>query len=1145
MLNKKKDKIVHDINIEQTGNGNIATVVLDENGIVKEFANEISFQHYVSNAIIPTPIYKNKFSYRNPKIAFHGRTNEKFLFDEFMNNERSVLLWSITGDGGIGKSKFALYLAALYKKNGWDTVWLDINDTIKICRKYSDYSLVKPCLFIFDYAGSFVDEIAQFVNLIRKSKQTGKIRILLIERAAYKKNESNIDSWYSRLKYKSDDVEEIEYNPTSLNLKEHPLQYSVYSNILSDFSEKELKEFQKREIIAYVKDISLSSIADNGKVEQNLRCLFLLFAADAYLDNHDLSHWKAIDLIKRCLDHSEKIIEQKYSKKISTNGKIILAFSTAFGGVDFETSNIEILNDYIDLLKNELDFHMDTRPMKEFLKDLCEKETDDLFVSPLVPDIIGEVLFVKVFYNLSSSQRKKWLTALLSQNYFYSFLERCISDWFELSEVQFLIEQLLNTISNEDDAYSFINTFVNASSVMNTSTDILCLASKIEPIVDKYATNRLYGRYIGFLINAVHESEEMDILSEDLKKIFDEIEEIESPELAIQYAQLLVNISAKDNDCIFQIVNELYKLLEKYNSSDIADVYVNSLLNWSSVAKKSEDIDEIIDKLLCVSHKNEEIELAYAKILYNATAIKIDVETKKNYIERIKEIIKSNSSVEIKCFYVSAIANIVIDLPIDEIDVYVKIAKSIVESNQTDEIIEQMILTLINKAEKDISIEEMSEDLVYAKSILSNHKTLNTVLRYSQLLLNATVFDFSADFIEEMSNEVYNFLDEFDTQDIAHEYMSMLVNEALKLDSYDSIQPLVEKAKKVLDEKYNSIEFVSKYCSILVNQSSKTADRHLIKNILDDLQDKLNEWKCDEIAKLYLKAVANSLSVINLMDIYPEIMYNADKIVLEYDSENVATEYSCVLQNKILYMNTISEENELAEKILNLHNKYNSRNILLSYITTLANSTIDTNDKSEQLKILKKIEYTFDCNNDLDIAVQYAKALFNYIENLDDESEGLDVLSKFQDKLIDKYTESIEIYKQYGSSLVVYANMVEGEKLIAIVNELKGLFERYKEMEFAEYYSAGLAFAIFDVDSKEEKVKFINELRNDIYPKYKSEKVAVCISTAMVALSKSTSKYSEMKDILKEIRSYYKTYHSKVIKNCLYSALKNIFRIYK
>ena len=100
-------------------------------------------------------------------------------------------------------------------------------------------------------------------------------------------------------------------------------------------------------------------------------------------------------------------------------------------------------------------------------------------------------------------------------------------------------------------------------------------------------------------------------------------------------------------------------------------------------------------------------------------------------------------------------------------------------------------------------------------------------------------------------------------------------------------------------------------------------------------------------------------------------------------------------------------------------------------------------------------------------------------------------------------------------------------------------------MEFAEYYSAGLAVAIFDVDSKKEKVDYVNELRNDIYPKYKSEKIAVCISTAMVALSKCASKYSEIKDILKEIRCYYKTYQSKVIKNCFYSALKNVFRIYK
>lgn len=112
------------------------------------------------------------------------------------------------------------------------------------------------------------------------------------------------------------------------------------------------------------------------------------------------------------------------------------------------------------------------------------------------------------------------------------------------------------------------------------------------------------------------------------------------------------------------------------------------------------------------------------------------------------------------------------------------------------------------------------------------------------------------------------------------------------------------------------------------------------------------------------------------------------------------------------------------------------------------------------------------------------------------------------------------------------------------MNELKGLFEKYKRVEFVENYSAGLAVAVFDVDSKKEKVDFVNKLRNDIISKYKSEKIAVCVSTAMVALSESVSKYSEIKDILKEIISYYKIYHSKAIKNCFYSVLKNIFRIY-
>lgn len=1145
MSDKEKDKVMYDVTIDQNGNGNSATVIVDKEGIVKKLVYENNFQYYVDNAIIPMAIHKNKFSYRNPKIEFHGRTNEKNLFDEFMNDNKIILLWSLTGDGGIGKSKFALYLSNHYQTIGWNIVWLDINDTRKACEKYSNYFLSKPCLFVFDYAGSFVDEIAQFVNLICKSEQTEKIRILLIERAAYKKNESNIDSWYSRLKYKNDIVEEIEYKPIPLDLKKHPLKYSEYSNILSDFSDKKLKEFQKKEIISHVKKISLSSTADNGKTEENMRCLFLLFATDAYLDNQDLTHWKAIDLIKRSLDHSERIIEQKYSREISINGKVILAFATAFGGIDFETFNNDILNEYVDFIKTKLNFHIDTRQTKEFLKDLCEKDTDDLFVNPLVPDIIGEVLFIKVFYNLSSSQRDMWLTVLLDQNYFYSFLERCISDWFELFEVQFLIDQLINTISNEEDAYFLINIFVNASSIMNKSEDIFDLATKVEPIVHKYATISLYERYIGFLINAVHECEAIDILPEDLKEIYDEIQKSNSFEIATQNARLLVNMSAKNDDCILQIEKELYNILQEYNSSEIAEKYVNVLLNWSSIAKSSQDIDEIVEKLFHQIHRNTEIELAHTKILHNATAINIDVKDKKRYIDDIKRIIQNNSSIEIQCLLISSIANIIIDLPTDEIDEYIEIAKSIVQRNPTDEIVEQMLLCLFNKAEKDISIKDISNDLVYAKSILCNHETNNTVLRYSQLLSNASTFDFSADYIKNLSNELYAFLDEFDTQDIAYEYISMLVNEALKLDSYDSIQPLVENAKKILDEKYNSIEFVSKYCSILVNQSSKSSDEYLIKKILDDLYSKLDEWKCDEIAKLYLKAVTNGLSVINMMDVFPEIIDNADKIASEYDSESVIIEYSYVLQNKTLHMNTVNEENELAKKILSLYEKHNSSKILLSYITTLANSTVDMSNKNEQLKTLIKIEDVFDSNNNLDIALQYAKTLFNYIENTSKESDALEVICKFEDKLINKYSESIEIYKQYARSLVVYANMIENNELFITLNKLKGLFEEYREIDFAEYYSAVLALAVIDAKSKKEKVNFVDELRNDVYSKYQSDKIALCISASLVDLSKRTARYSEIKDILKEIKYYHNIYHLKGIKRCYYSVLKNIFRIRK
>jgi tetratricopeptide (TPR) repeat protein len=95
-------------------------------------------------------------------------------------------------------------------------------------------------------------------------------------------------------------------------------------------------------------------------------------------------------------------------------------------------------------------FPDDRYGINRFFGKLSEEEKADT-VSALKPDLIGEFLFLHAWLNLTSS-RKKWLSALLVQEYSRVFLARCLADWEEKSAA------LCNMLSEKgNDAEQRIN----------------------------------------------------------------------------------------------------------------------------------------------------------------------------------------------------------------------------------------------------------------------------------------------------------------------------------------------------------------------------------------------------------------------------------------------------------------------------------------------------------------------------------------------------------------------------------------------------------------------------------------------------------------------------------------------------------------
>ena len=579
-------------------NNNIQNSITDFSDALNELI-EYFKEKFLLKSEIKIENTVNAFSYSNSQVGFYGREAEVNEIDEFMNCDKPFTFWSITGYGGMGKSKLAYNIAQKYDKQNWTVIWYDSNNTD--IDKIFGKDFVHNVLFIVDYAGSKIDAVRKIITKsIAKTKNQDEnriihIRLLMVERDDYSKNGSMnysaIETWYQKIFncQDFDGKQKFEYNKVPLNLSAISNRTALY-NIIDDFTvnvreKPKLDKSQKDEIIDFVKDKLAQTEKDNHFAD---RCIFILFTTDAVLSGNDIKNWDTKELLENYLKRFERILPNANNMR---NHQQLLAFATAVGGIDIDNCENDVFIPYIKKLEN--DFSNDD--LCDAIKTLCEKEVADTLITPLQPDLVGEYNFIYEMQCISRVRRnnnqKELLKTFLSTDYidyFCTFMERCYADWYNEEYLSTLTDMIIDIIIKMDDeniAFQYSKVLFTITYNVNDYTVILNYAEKIDRLLKEYKTNRKIAFvYAVSLCNVSGRTDNYDKSLEQADKINELLKEYKTPEIALAYAKALVNVSGRaDNyDKSLEQADKINKLLEKYPTNEIALVYAKALVSTAN-----------------------------------------------------------------------------------------------------------------------------------------------------------------------------------------------------------------------------------------------------------------------------------------------------------------------------------------------------------------------------------------------------------------------------------------------------------------------------------------------------------------------------------------------------------------------------------
>ena len=852
----------------------------------------------------------NAFSYSNSKVGFYGREAEVNKIDEFMNCDKPFTFWSITGYGGMGKSKLAYNIAKKYDKQNWTVIWHDSygTDIDKIFEK----DFVHNVLFIVDYAGSKIDAVRNIITKsITKTKDQNKyriihIRLLMVERDDYSKNDGMFENWYQKIFncQDFDGKQNFEYK-NKPNEPNKPLNLSAINdikalyNIIDDFTVKvkgkqELDKSKKDEIIDFVRNKLCQTEKDSHFAD---RCIFILFTTDAVLSGKDIKNWDTKELLENYLKRFERILP---NAKNMRNHKQLLAFATAVGGIDIGNCENYVFAPYIKKLEN--DFSNDDY-LCDAIKTLCEKEVADTLITPLQPDLVGEYNFIYEMQCISRVRRnnnqKELLKSFLSTDYidyFCTFMERCYADWYNEEYLSTLTDMIINIIIEMDDeniAFQYSKVLFTITYNVNDYMINLSYAEKIDKLLKKYQTEIIALAYAAALCNVSGRADNYDKGLEQADKINKLLEKYKTPEIAFAYAKSLVNVSTKTNNYNERLeqADKISELLKEYETPEIAFEYAQALFNVSNNADNYDKRLEQANKIneLLKKYPINEIALLYAQALVNATCYTDNFDESVKQTDKIKALLKEYQTPEIALEYAKVLGNATCDT--DNFDERLEQAEKINEllnKYQTPEIAFEYARALFNATCYTDNFDERLKQADKIEALLQEYKTPEIALAYAKALVNVSNKADNYNKRLEQANKINKLLEKYPTPEIALEYAQSLFNAICVTDNFDESLEQADKINKLLKE-YKTLEIALVYASSLVITALNSDSCNIIISYKTEIYNLYQEYKTLEFAECYSIILAILSDYLDTVDEIKNICFaGIDEIKADgFNSERI------------------------------------------------------------------------------------------------------------------------------------------------------------------------------------------------------------------------------------------------------------------
>lgn len=628
------------MDMKQIGDYGIQIGCVKDGGTVRIFkGSEISLTQHLDRHDY-TARLTNVFEISSDLFSLCGRKQEmKHFMDlcrETDKNSSHVELIVVTGESGIGKSRFIYEVCKRLSLEQWDSFWLPVKFFIGESETWdtiNDWSYSKNILFIVDNISLVAEKVSCWLqSLIRDKTVTRKIVVVLIDRNGFRNDDNSKlismltgePEWISLMRHNDFDFifDSIGLSHKSRIIHLDILNSSVLSDICLEYAKYYARRISQLEINEILKKLEI--------IDEYKRPLFLLFILEAWRNDERWNQWNLKNLLQYIRNSEDKRLLVRFANHNDIYDKAcnLMLLADIFGQIDVTDQKLKETKYFIKYCSCAEDSEYETILKQLKLLGYYKKG----ILHSKKPSLVREFNVLCVCMQKEAND-VDFIVILISSLWQYApleisfFLLHAIGDYYES-----------NDISDFKELFETERGLLYKSDI-SRETLFLYLMPYI-----------LYmGRNKSLVSN----------------KVFEEIKEIifnnyDGTIADILWGNALLIITTRRRDIQTRLfaLDELRMLVKKKPN---CDSYVDALIELilqstieANAERNKEYINEI--KALIQENKQEHNMVKYAGALQNLI-VKLSVTEAEVYIDEICHLYETNSCEDLKTKYCMALHN--------------------------------------------------------------------------------------------------------------------------------------------------------------------------------------------------------------------------------------------------------------------------------------------------------------------------------------------------------------------------------------------------------------------------------------------------------------------------------------------------------